>query len=108
MYEILSKCSLTPVVDLFEVHAPEIARKAQAGQFVILRVDERGGPAPITVADYDREEGTVIIVAQHLGKSTMQMGTLKPSEAFAGLTGPLGWPIKNRRYGTVVCVAEDI
>ncbi len=47
MYEILSKYSLIPVMDLFEVHAPEIARKAQAGQFVILHVDERGGPAPI-------------------------------------------------------------
>lgn len=101
MYEILSKRSLTPVMDLFEVLAPEIARKAQVGQFVILRVDERGNPAPITVAGNDREEGTVIIVAQHLGRSTMQMGTLKPGEAFGGLTGPLGWPIKNRRYDTV-------
>jgi len=57
---------------------------------VILRVDERAECVPMTVSTYDREKGTVTIVAQHVGKSTMQMGTLKPGEAFAGLTGPLG------------------
>ena len=77
MYEIRIKEDLTPVTKLFEVHAPAVARKAQAGQFVIVRVDEKGERIPLTVADYDRDRGTVTLVVQEVGKTTMQMGTMQ-------------------------------
>jgi ferredoxin--NADP+ reductase len=104
MVEILTKESLTPVTKLFEVRAPAIARKVRAGQFVILRVDETGERVPMTVADYDRQRGTVTIVVQEVGKTTVQMGTLQAGDHFATLTGPLGHPSKIVKYGTVICV----
>jgi ferredoxin--NADP+ reductase len=104
MVEILAKESLTPVTKLFEVRAPTIARKVRAGQFVILRVDETGERVPMTVADYDRERGTLTIVVQEVGKTTVQMGTLEAGDHFATLTGPLGHPSKIVDYGTVICV----
>ena len=104
MVEILTKESLTPVTKLFEVRAPAIARKVRAGQFVILRVDETGERIPMTVADYDRERGTITIVVQEVGKTTVQLGTLQAGDRFATFTGPLGHPSKIVDYGTVICV----
>jgi ferredoxin--NADP+ reductase len=103
-YEILARQDLTPITKLFVVSAPAVARKVRAGQFVILRVDEKGERVPMTVADYDRERGTLTIVVQEVGKTTLQMGTLQPGDAFATLVGPLGRPVEIRRYGTVLCV----
>jgi ferredoxin--NADP+ reductase len=104
MVEILTVESLTPVTKLFEVRAPAIARKARAGQFVILRVDETGERVPMTVADYDRERGTVTIVVQEVGKTTAQMSAYQAGDHFATFTGPLGHPSKIMSYGTVICV----
>jgi len=104
MYEILVKEDLTPTTKLFEILAPPVARKAQAGQFIIVRVDERGERTPLTVADYDRERGAITIVVQAVGKTTMHMCTLQRGDHFAALTGPLGHPSEIKNYGTVVCV----
>jgi ferredoxin--NADP+ reductase len=104
MYEILVKESLTPVTSLFEVRAPAVARKARAGQFVIVRVDEQGERVPMTVADFDRQRGTVSIAVQEVGKTTMHMATMQPGDCFATFTGPLGKPAEIVPYGTVVCV----
>jgi ferredoxin--NADP+ reductase len=104
MVEILAKESLTPVTKLFKVRAPAVARKVRAGQFVILRVDETGERVPMTVADYDRERGTITIVVQEVGKTTVQLGTLEAGDHFATFTGPLGHPSKIADYGTVICV----
>ena len=67
MYEILVKGDLTPVTHLYEVRAPRVARKALAGQFVVIRVHEKGERIPITIADYDCERGTVTLVVQEVG-----------------------------------------
>ena len=72
MYEILHKETLSDVNKLMVVAAPDVARKAQAGQFVIVRIDEHGERIPLTVADYDRDAGTITIIFQEVGKSTMQ------------------------------------
>jgi NAD(P)H-flavin reductase len=72
--EILVKRELTPVTKLFEVSAPAVAQKAQPGEFVIVRADERGERIPLTIADFDRERGTITLVVQEVGKTTMQMG----------------------------------
>jgi ferredoxin--NADP+ reductase len=104
MAEIVRKEDLTPSTVLFEVLAPEVAAKAQAGQFVMVRVGETGERVPMTVADYDRERGTITMVVQLVGKTTEQMGAMQVGQRFASFTGPLGHPSVIERYGTVVCV----
>ena len=108
MYEILVKEDLAPVTKLFEVRAPAVARKAQAGQFTMVRINNEGERIPLTIADYDREQGTVTLVVQEVGKTTMQMGTLAAGDHFASVTGPLGLPSEIEDYGTVLCVGGGV
>ena len=108
MYEILAKEALAPVVKLMVIAAPDVARKAKAGQFVIVRATEEGERIPLTIADYDRDEGTVTIVFQEVGKTTMHLGTLEVGDELASLTGPLGNPTEIENYGTVICAAGGL
>jgi len=108
MYEILKREDLAPVTKLFVVQAPAVARKARAGQFVIVRIHQEGERVPLTIADYDRQQGTITLVFQEVGKTTMQMGTLQPGDHLASLTGPLGRPSEIRLYGTVLCVGGGV
>lgn len=105
MYQILTREDLTPDIHLFEIAAPEVARKAQAGQFIIIRVDEKGERIPLTIADWNREKGTVTVVFMEVGKTTRKLATLKAGESVASLAGPLGLPTHIEKFGTVVCVA---
>jgi ferredoxin--NADP+ reductase len=104
MAEILVKEDLTPVTKLFEIRAPAVARKAQPGQFVIVRIHERGERIPLTVADFDRTRGTITLVVQEVGKTTMEMGTMESGDRLASFAGPLGNPSEIEHYGTVLCV----
>ncbi len=108
MYTIVKKEVLTPVTKLMEIEAPHVARRAQAGQFVIVRIDEFGERIPLTIADYDRERGTITIIFQELGKSTLQLGTLGAGDAVASFAGPLGHPTEIEDFGTVVCVGGGV
>ena len=108
MYEILTVEELAPVTKLFEVRAPAVAHSAQAGQFVIIRVDEEGERIPLTIADYDRERGIITLVVQEVGKTSMRMGTLQPGDHLASFTGPLGKPTEIENYGTVLCVGGGV
>ncbi len=108
MYEILHKEILSEVNKLMVIAAPEVARKAQAGQFVIVRIDEHGERIPLTVADYDREEGSITIIFQEVGKTTMHLGTLEPGDELATFTGPLGHPTEIENYGSIVCVGGGV
>ncbi len=92
MYKILKKRELNPTVTLMEVEAPFVAKKAQPGQFVILRVDEEGERIPLTVADYDRERGTVTIIFQIVGGTTMHLNMLGEGGCIQDFVGPLGEP----------------
>ncbi|MEE9491460.1 MAG: sulfide/dihydroorotate dehydrogenase-like FAD/NAD-binding protein [Dehalococcoidia bacterium] len=105
MYQILTREDLTPEIHLLEIAAPEVARKAQAGQFVVIRVDEKGERIPLTIADWNREKGTVTVVFMEVGKTTRKLATLKAGESVATFTGPLGLPTHIEKFGTVVCVA---
>ena len=105
MYQILAREDLTPEIHLFEIAAPEVARKAQAGQFVVIRVDEKGERIPLTIADWNREKGTVTVVFMEVGKTTRKLATVKAGESVATFTGPLGLPTHIEKFGTVVCVA---
>lgn len=90
MFEIKNKRVLNENVVLMEVYAPYIANKAQAGQFIIFRVDENGERIPLTIADYDRENGTVTIIFQTIGKSTKRLSMLDVGEFILDFVGPLG------------------
>ncbi len=105
MYKILLKQDLVPQVHLFRVEAPAVARKAQAGQFVIVRIDEKGERIPLTVADWDREEGTMTIIFMEVGATTRRLAKLSTGDYLRDFVGPLGLPTHIEKYGTVACVA---
>ena len=90
MYRILTKETLNPTVIKMEIEAPYVAKKAQPGQFIILRTDEDGGRIPLTVADYDREKGTVTIIFQIVGATTEKLGHMNEGDFLADFVGPLG------------------
>ncbi|MBI5075273.1 MAG: sulfide/dihydroorotate dehydrogenase-like FAD/NAD-binding protein [Nitrospirae bacterium] len=108
MYKILSKEVLSNVVKLMDIEAPHVARKAAAGQFVIVRIDEFGERIPLTIADYNREKGSITIIFQELGKSTIQLGKLNPGDSLASFAGPLGHPTEIENFGTVVCMGGGV
>lgn len=108
MYRILEKEVLSDITKRIVVEAPHVARKAQAGQFVIVRIDERGERIPLTIADYDREAGTITLIFQEVGKTTMHLGTLQVGDLLATVAGPLGHPSEIAHYGKVVCVGGGV
>jgi NAD(P)H-flavin reductase len=108
LYKILLREDLTSNTHLFRVAAPAVARKAQAGQFVVVRIDERGERIPLTLADWDGEGGSVTIVFMEVGTTTARLATLKVGDAITDLVGPLGVPTHIERFGTVVCVAGGV
>ena len=92
MAKIITKRRLNPTVTLMEVSAPLIAKKALPGQFIILRVDEKGERIPLTIADYDREKGTITIIFQKVGLTTELLDTLEEGDDILDFVGPLGRP----------------
>lgn len=103
MFAILAKEKLNPVITMLKVEAPEIARKAQPGQFVVARVDEVGERFPISLADWDREEGSITIVIMEVGTSTRKLACLDVDDYILNLAGPLGLPAHVENFGRVVC-----
>ena len=90
MYRIVTKRVLNPTVSLMEIEAPAVARKAEPGQFIILRVDEEGERIPLTIADFDREKGTVTIIYQVVGATTEKLNHKEQGEFLQDFVGPLG------------------
>ncbi|MFO7611307.1 MAG: sulfide/dihydroorotate dehydrogenase-like FAD/NAD-binding protein [Clostridia bacterium] len=90
MYGILEKKILNDTVQMMKVDAPLIARKARPGQFIILRIDETGERIPLTIAGFDRDAGTITIIFQMVGKTTMKLGTLEEGDSIKDFVGPLG------------------
>ena len=90
MYRIVRKEALRPTVTLYEIEAPLIAKKAQPGQFIILRVDEKGERIPITINDYNPEKGTVTIIVQTVGSTTEKLSHLNEGDCLHDFVGPLG------------------
>jgi len=102
MAKILEKRSLTPVTKLFRVDSPLVAAAARPGQFVIVRVREGGERIPLTIADYDRDAGTLTIVVQEVGTTTRHMGALEVGDEILDLVGPLGMALDIPVEGHVV------
>ncbi len=107
-YPILRKEILSESVKLMVLHAPHVVRNAKAGQFLIIRVNEHGERIPLTIADFDREEGTVTIIFQEVGASTLELGEKEVGDTLPTVMGPLGHPSEIDNYGTVVCVAGGV
>ncbi len=108
MYKIVKKKSLNPTVTLMEIEAPLIAKKAQPGQFIILRVDEDGERIPLTVAGYDREAGTVRIIFQIVGATTEKLNHLNEGDCLHDFVGPLGVPTHTEGYKKVCVVGGGV
>lgn len=108
MYKILNKEELSDAVVLFEIDAPEIAKKARAGNFIILKINEQGERIPLTIADFNREAGTITTVFQKIGKTTFQLGMLRQGDFLADVIGPLGKHSHIENFGTVICVGGGV
>lgn len=108
MYEIVTKKVLAPALKLFEVLVPDIAARVQPGQFIILRTDEHGERIPLTVADFDRDQGLITLIFQEVGRSTIDLGQLEAGDSILDLVGPLGMPSSIEKMGRVICVGGGV
>jgi ferredoxin--NADP+ reductase len=108
MYEILEKQVLSDNVKLMKIKAPLIAKSAKAGQFIILRIDEKGERIPLTIADYSRKKGTITIIFMEVGLSTNQLGKMKKGDKILNFVGPLGEASEIEKFGTVVCIGGGV
>lgn len=108
MYKIVRREVLAEDSDLFEIYAPEIAKKAKAGQFVIIKINETGERIPLTLAGFDAKKGTITLVALRVGKTTHLLSTLKVEDEILDVVGPLGNPTEIDNYGRVICVGGGL
>ncbi len=108
MYEIINKKELNPSVTLMEIKAPLVASKAEPGQFIILRVDEEGERIPLTIAGFNREEGTVKIIFQVVGGTTKALSTKNEGEFILDFVGPLGVPTETKGLKKVLIVGGGV
>lgn len=108
MYKILKKEVLAPTISLFDIEAPMVARSAQAGQFVILRTIDDGERIPLTIADFDREKGTITCVFQEVGKTTTELAKFNVGDCLKDFVGPLGEPSHIENFGRVVVVGGGV
>ncbi len=108
MFRILEKHSIAPRVDSMIIDAPYIAIHAKAGNFVVLRLHERGERIPLTIADSDQDKGTITLLFQKIGKTTEELGMLNVGDEIRDVAGPLGHPTPVKRYGHCVLVGGGI
>jgi ferredoxin/flavodoxin---NADP+ reductase len=108
MYRILEAEFIAPGIKRFVIDVPRIAKKHQAGQFVILRLHERGERIPITIESSDREKGTIRIVVQAVGKTTHELNAMEKGQAILDVVGPLGKPSEIAKYGTVAVLGGGV
>ncbi|MBQ7522185.1 MAG: sulfide/dihydroorotate dehydrogenase-like FAD/NAD-binding protein, partial [Clostridia bacterium] len=108
MYKIVRKKVLNPTVSLMEIEAPLIARKAEPGQFIIFRAKEDSERVPLTIADFDREKGTVTIIYQIVGGSTMELDSLQEGDSLQDFVGPLGRPSETDGLKKVAVVGGGV
>lgn len=106
--EIVEKRDLAPSLTLFKLYVPDIAKKVQAGQFVVLRADDYAERIPLTVAEYDRDAGLITVIFQAVGSSTQKMAKYEKGQTLLDVVGPLGKPSHIEKFGTVVCVGGGV
>jgi len=108
LYRIVKKEKLVQDIDRFYVQAPLIAKKAKAGQFVVIRIKEEGERIPLTIADYNRSSGIISIVSLRAGKTTAMLSNLKKGDSIRDVVGPLGNASEIKNFGKVICVGGGV
>jgi NAD(P)H-flavin reductase len=108
MFKILEKQELSDLVTLFQIEAKDIAKKAKAGNFFTLRIHEQGERIPLTIADFNRDKGTITTVFQKMGKTTYHLASLNKGDYILDVIGPLGIPSHIENFGRVVCVGGGV
>ncbi|MCM8795726.1 MAG: sulfide/dihydroorotate dehydrogenase-like FAD/NAD-binding protein [Candidatus Omnitrophica bacterium] len=108
MFKVINKENLAKEVTKIVVKAEQIARKAKAGQFVVVIVDERGERIPLTLADWDKDKGTITLIFQKIGFSTKKLGSLNPGDKIEHILGPLGHPTEIKKWDKVVCIGGGV
>lgn len=108
MYKIIKKRAISPQVDEMVIEAPQIARRHKAGNFIIIRINQKGERIPLTIADSDKEKGTITLLFQKIGKSTETLGRLRGGRSISDLAGPLGHATPIKKYGHCVLVGGGI
>jgi ferredoxin--NADP+ reductase len=108
MYEIVTIRELAPKIHLIEVSAAEVAKKTKPGQFVILRLDEKGERVPLTIAGRDLKKGTVTIAFHAVGRTTKKLAKLREGDLIQDVAGPLGNPAEIDKFGRVLCIAGGV
>jgi NAD(P)H-flavin reductase len=106
--KIIEKVSLSETVVKMVLEAPVIAQKRKAGQFIILKINEKGERIPLTIVDSDAQKGTITIIFQVVGKTTAQLAGLKAGDSLQDVQGPLGKPTEIENYGRVVCIGGGV
>ncbi len=104
MFKILAKEDYSPVTKMLVIEAPKVAKSCQPGQFIILRIDEQGERIPLTIADFDREKGTITLVVQDVGKTTGKLGKMQAGDSISDFVGPLGEPTELIKTDKVILV----
>lgn len=107
-FPILEKEKLAPGITFFKIKAPLVAHKCKPGQFIILRLNDKGERIPLTMTEYNREAGTISIVVQDVGKTTHQLSLMDPGDTIEDILGPLGVPTPIKKVGTVLCVGGGV
>lgn len=108
MYKILKKDKLGPDIYRYRIKAPDVARYRRPGQFVIVRITEEGERVPLTISDSDTDEGSITLIVQSVGKTTLQMAQMNSGDFIPTVTGPLGKPTHIEDVGRVLCVGGGI
>jgi len=108
MYKILKKEKIGANINKFVIEAPLVPRNYQPGQFAVLKVDDKGERIPITIAEADKDKGTITVFVQEVGKTTYKFGELKAGDSISAVVGPLGHPAKVGKVGTVVTIGGGV
>ncbi len=108
MYKITDRQDLSPQTKMIKIQAPDIAKQAKAGQFVIVRIDEKGERVPLTLADWEREKGVITLIFQEVGVSTRKLGTLRVGDHILNIAGPLGNPNNVKHHSSVAVVCGGV
>lgn len=108
MYKILEREELCPQIKKFVIEAPSISEKAKPGQFVVIRIDEKGERIPLTIADCNQLAGTITIIFQEVGRTTQELGVLNKEDNICDVVGPLGIPSSTKKLGKVICVGGGV
>lgn len=108
MFKIIRKEELAKEINLIVIEAEQIAKKAQAGQFVVVVIDEKSERIPLTLAGWDKDKGTITLIFQKVGVTTKRLGALNAGDSIEHILGPLGHPTEIKKVGTVVCIGGGV